>query len=354
MKKLKVPKSTKNFLKGFLPYFLSGAAIVALVALGSMDKYSSDTRTPIMLAISNNNYDVSMDQISELNMIAQIAANNNLVSSQYLNMDYISAVAQYAINQSSAASSIEKPHITDTGLSRGIVVYTVVEGDTMASIAAARGLTTDQIRWSNGLKTTNLSVGDTLYLPGMYGIVYTVKNGETIESIAKKTGSPYDQIVHYNDLEESGITEGMRITLPNGTLPAVERPEYVAPVRYYNLRSTGNNPMPWGWCTWYAWQWRYDNMPANYHLPGGLGNARYWDNQLYGRFYIDRTPRYGDVFVSEGGYYGHVGIVTAVNGDGTINIADMNGRAGWGRVGTRTVDSSEWRQWNFIHQAIGS
>ena len=48
-------------------------------------------------------------------------------------------------------------------------------------------------------------------------------------------------------------------------------------------------------------------------------------------------------------YYGHVGIVTGVNGDGTIEITDMNGRAGWGRVGVRTVEASEWGYWTFVY-----
>ena len=85
-------------------------------------------------------------------------------------------------------------------------------------------------------------------------------------------------------------------------------------------------------------------------LPGGLGNARYWAGQLAAKGYrVDRNPEYGAVFVNGSGYYGHVGIVTAVNGDGTITITDMNGVAGWGRVGSRVVQASEWGYWQFVH-----
>lgn len=107
--------------------------------------------------------------------------------------------------------------------------------------------------------------------------------------------------------------------------------------------------MPYGWCTWFAWQWRYEHGSP---LPGGLGNARYWDDNLYGRYRIDRNPEYGAVFVAEGGYYGHVGIVTAVNDDGTITVTDMNGPQGWGRVASHTYGQSEWGKYSFIHEAL--
>lgn len=116
-----------------------------------------------------------------------------------------------------------------------------------------------------------------------------------------------------------------------------------------------DNPMPWGWATWYAWQWRCENLDDSYTLPSdGLGNARYWDSQLADQFYIDENPQYGDVFVNKGGYYGHVGIVTGINDDGTITITDMNGSGGWGNVASSIVEADGWSNWVFIHERIAS
>ena len=345
----------KTKLKIF-SYMLASALVIGTVFAGSISKTTKNSNTPIMLSITENNYSVSVDQLSELYIVAEIANNVNLESSNYLNMDYISAQTQYSLNQttSSTSSKIEKVNIVDTShLSRGIIEYTVSAGESMESIAEKFNLTTDQIRWSNNLKTTDLSAGTTLKLPSISGIIYTVKSGDSIDSLAEKYGSSSEAIIAYNDLETGGITDGMQIILPSGILPETERPEYVAPVRttptYYTstLYSTSSNPMPWGWCTWYAWQWRHDNERT---LPGGLGNARYWAGQLAAKGYrVDRTPEYGAVFVNGNGYYGHVGIVTAVNGDGTITITDMNGVAGWGRVGSRVVQASEWGYWQFVH-----
>lgn len=352
-----ITQEKKHPLVRFISYFLSAVLILGTVYFGSKNKTTEENGVPIMLAISDNNYSVSVDQISELYIVAEIANNVSLSSSNYLNMDYISAVTQYSINQT-ASTKIEKTNIVDTSsLAKGVIEYEVGNGESMDDIASSFGLSTDQIRWSNGLKTTDLEANQTIYLPSVAGIVYTVKEGDTIASIAEKYGSEASEIEEKNNLTTRGLSNGIKIVIPNGVVPEKERPEYVEPapvqtyvatyVPTYNLYSTSSNPMPYGWCTWYAWQWRADNGKT---LPGGLGNARYWAGQLASKGYaVDGNPQYGDVFVNQEGYYGHVGIVTAVNGDGSIEITDMNGVAGWGRVGTKTVSAGEWAYWQFVH-----
>ncbi len=356
----KLQQEQKNPVIRFICYVLSAALILGTAYFGSKNKTNEENGVPIMLAISDNNYAVSVDQLSELYMVAEIANNVSLSSSNYLNMDYISAVTQYSINQT-ASTKIEKTNIVDTSsLAKGVIEYEVGEGESMENIASSFGLSTDQVRWSNGMKTTDLENNQTLYIPSVSGIVYTVNEGDTVQSIAEKYGSSVQEIEEKNNLTTRGLSAGIKIVVPNGVVPEKDRPEYVAPTQTYastttyssyypttSLYSTSSNPMPYGWCTWYAWQWRTDNGNP---LPGGLGNARYWAGQLGARGYsVDGTPTYGSVFVSQAGYYGHVGIVTGVNGDGSIEITDMNGVAGWGRVGTKTVSQSEWGSWQFVH-----
>ena len=351
MKTQKSSQSSGNPFVRIISYVLSAAVVLGIAYLGSRDKIIKRDGTPIMMAISDNNYAVSVDQLSELYIVAEIANNVSLSSSNYLNMDYISAVTQYSINQT-ASTRIEKTNIVDTSaLAKGVIEYEVGAGESMESIATSFGLTTDQIRWSNGLKTTELSAGQTLYIPSTPGIVYTIKEGDSLDSIASKYGSVAAEIEEKNNLTARGVVAGIKIALPNGVVPETERPEYVPPtpvVTYtptYRLYASSSNPMPYGWCTWFAWQWRSENGAP---LPGGLGNARYWASQLAPYYPVSRTPSYGAVFVSQSGYYGHVGIVTAVNGDGSIEITDMNGVAGWGRIGSRTLSPSEWGSYQFV------
>lgn len=353
MKTKKSPQSAKSPFFRVVGYVLSALAVLGVAYLGSENKIAEQNGVPIMMAISDNNYAVSVDQLSELYIVAEIANNVSLGSSSYLNMDYISAVTQYSINQT-ASTRIEKTNIVDTSsLAKGVIEYEVGAGESMESIATSFGLTTDQIRWSNGLKTTDLTAGQTLYLPSVSGIVYTIKEGDSLDSIAEKYGSVATEIEDKNNLTTRGVVAGTKIALPGGVVPETERPEYVPPapvqtyVPYYNLYATSSNPMPYGWCTWFAWQWRFENGSP---LPGGLGNARYWASQLASKgFSVGSEPAIGAVFVSQAGYYGHVGIVTNVYGDGSIEITDMNGVAGWGRVGSKTVSAGEWRSYQFVY-----
>lgn len=88
---------------------------------------------------------------------------------------------------------------------------------------------------------------------------------------------------------------------------------------------------PWGMykrqCVSYT-AWRV--AQSGRHMPywGGRGNANLWDdNARAAGIPVDRSPRVGDVAVSNSGYYGHVMYVEAVFGDGTIYVSQYN--ASW-------------------------
>lgn len=78
-------------------------------------------------------------------------------------------------------------------------------------------------------------------------------------------------------------------------------------------------------------------------VPGGLGNANTWDDRApsYG-FKVSSKPKAGAAAVSNGGFYGHVMYVEAVNSDGTILISDYN-RAGTGKYATSTISPAGLR-----------
>lgn len=363
-------KTQSTPFRQLLPYFFFSLIILTTIFRGSLYKNHSIASQPIMHSIGQSDFTISTDRISEMYLTADLAYTMNLATRNYINMDYISVTTQYAIDQTGAVK-LEKPNIVDvSNISRGVREYVVSDNENLDAIAAKFKVTTDQIRWSNGLRTAQVAVGQKLLIPTTPGIIYTVKEGDTFELVATKYGSPASHIIAYNDLETAdSLTVGARILLPGGSLPTNERPEnqriqtspansnFAASQPVYRVYHpvAGGNPLPYGWCTWYAWQWRKENMPWNYTLPGsGLGDARYWDENLRNRYYIDRTPKYGSVFQNDHGYYGHVGIVTGVNSDGSITISDMNGVAGWGRVGSTTVPKDKWINWDFIHQAIGT
>ena len=344
-----------------LPYLAAGILTIAVAAVGTINKQSSDESLLLdrASAIGDN---VSVDQLSELYIVADLSDALGLASATDVASSYVVANSMYAAGQTVSTSKFEKPSITDVPASRGVLTYVVKDGETMESVAAAHGLTTDQIRWSNGLKTTELTPGATIYLPSSSGIVYQVGSGDTIESIAAKYGSSVEEITAMNDLELSGLSEGMRIVVKGGSLPETERPEYEPPRRpSFNNSYTylGNSaerlnmtvftyyyeggPYVAGQCTQWAWHMRPD-------LPGNLGNAYSWAANAAALGYrVDRIPAAGAVFQSAGWGYGHVGYVESVNPDGSIVVTEMNYGGVPYRVVRSTIPAGAARGLNYIH-----
>ncbi len=379
MRKKRTEHRFLSFLGRILPYVAVFLMITTVAKIGSDSKNNPESNSINMSAIAANDYNVSADQLSELYVVASLSNSFDLASVDTVASNYVVVSAMKEISQTST-DKIEKPSLINTSLSPGVQTYVVDEGDTMASIAARKGLTTDQIRWSNNLKTTDVTVGQILKLPSPAGIVYTTKAGDTPESLASKYNSSAERIIAVNDLEETGVLEGMQIVLPGGVLPTTERPEYVAPVPSYTYntytysgsssarqnmvvlsrglypaglsdpRGTTNNPMTRGQCTWFAWYWRavYGNP-----LPGGpyLGNAYSWAYRAAARGYrVDRIPEPGAVFQTTAGYYGHVGIVLAVNGDGSLRVQEMNiDSLGIGTLTEGVIPASQVGSFNYIH-----
>jgi len=346
-----------------MPYLAATVLIFAVAAFGSKDKTASGTSGLNMTDIAASD-GATADQLSELYVVASLASAMNLASTDSVSGNYVSASVLRDIAQTSA-DKIEKPGYTPVANPRGVVTYIVDADDTMATIAANYGITTDQIRWSNNLKSTDISVGQVLSLPATPGIVYGVKAGDTYQSIASRYNTNIAEMIARNDLESTGLVVGSKIVLPGGVLPLTERPEYV-PVFNYSyygsasdrqnmhviyepVNSGGNNRMVWGQCTYYAWWWRWAHGMA---LPDSLiwGNANNWANAARSLgMVVDKTPSYGAVFQTAQGWYGHVGIVTAVNGDGSITVREMNYGYRSGVATEAIIPASSVGNFNYIH-----
>jgi hypothetical protein len=116
---------------------------------------------------------------------------------------------------------------------------------------------------------------------------------------------------------------------------AIFVPQVVSYTTFYSIPagSTAGNSYSPGFCTWFAKQMRPD-------LPNNLGNADTWfANAAAQGFSVGYEPRVGAVAAAIS--YMHVAIVTAVNGDGTITVSEMNYQ-GWDVVSQRTTSASEF------------
>ena len=355
MTKNKKKNSLKEH-KSVLFYLVAGVLTLALVFVGSLDKRNSEISLSLDTFAKNDN-NISVDQLSELYMVAGLSNALNLASASDVASNYVMVNSMYDSGQISSGK-IEKPNLTNIQASRGVVEHVVVDGETMDTIAAQYGVSTDQIRWSNNLKTTDVSAGMTLFVPSTSGIVYTVKADDTIDGIASKYGSSTAEIIAMNDLEVSGISEGMHIIIKDGTLPVTERPEYVAPTpvvaRTYTATYTYlgnassrtdlmcNRSLGAGQCTTWGWLKRPD-------LGFIKANANRWDDVARSAgLLVNRTPSAGAIFQTDSGWYGHVGYVESVNSDGSINVSERN-YAGCYGVLFSTIPASDVGNFNYIH-----
>ena len=344
--------------KGGIPYLVVGLLTLVLVFVGSIDKRNSDVNLSLGSFAAENYKNVSVDQLSELYTVADLSHALSLASAQDVAANYVMINAMYDSGQTSTGK-LEKPSLTDAGNREWVIEYVVEDGETIDDIASKFGLTVDQVRWSNGLKTKSIAAGDTLYLPKESGIVYTAKSGDTIESIASRYGSNVEEITIFNDLDVSGLTEGTRLFIKGGTLPETERPEYIAPVvrpTYTNTTYTYtylgnassrtdlvcNRSLGAGQCTSWGWLKRPD-------LGFIKANASGWDDAARSAgLRVDRSPAAGAIFQTDSGWYGHVGYVESVNSDGSINVSERN-YAGCYGVLFSTIPASEVGKFNYIH-----
>jgi murein DD-endopeptidase MepM/ murein hydrolase activator NlpD len=97
--------------------------------------------------------------------------------------------------------------------------YNVRRGDTVSSIAAARGLTLDTIIAVNSIANVKqLREGLSLRIPNMDGIPYTVRRGDSLSKISASWGIPMEAILDANDLDSDVISPGASLFLPGARM----------------------------------------------------------------------------------------------------------------------------------------
>lgn len=347
----------KTFRKRAVRVGLVASNVVILLAILGFVLYPKGGDAPKASAIGSSSEAATspLDQVSSADIALTIARVNSLPESTAINNQAQSQAADVAIS-SSTNNVTSKPEVVTTALKSkaDIKEYTTVGGDNITNIAAKFGVTSDSIRWSNGLSGDTVPPGTKISIPPVNGIVYVVKAGDTLETLAAKFNANKDSISAYNDAEISGLPVGQQIIIPSGTITTAS---VAAATAAGAAATTTSNPtgvsFPWGsgplygvngydygYCTWY--------VATQISVPGNWGNAATWAYYAgLSGWKVSGRPTPGAI-AQKGGGFGHVAIVTDVSPDGSqIKYKDMNGIAGWGRVG-----QSDWvsvsRYQNFI------
>ena len=295
---------------------------------------------------------------NDVDLESEKAINNELapvsVASRAVNPDTKDDEKENLLNDGNGKiiSAPNSPVLKDPEEDGGVKIYTVKEGDTVSSIAAAHHITVNTILWANDIENVDsIMPGDKIFILPVAGLTHIVKKGENLDKIAKEFKADKDKIIAFNDLPANGeIKEGEEIIIPGGQkeTPTARRSQQRTGViaRRSYATPTGGTPkisgwkklegkagtghrFPYGYCTWYVAQKRY--------VPWG-GNAGTWLYHAKVRGYkTGKTPRKGAIMVSSESWWGHVAIVEKV-GKGTITVSEMNYK-GWAKVSRRTIST---------------
>lgn len=112
--------------------------------------------------------------------------------------------------------------------------YTVKKNDTLYSLSKKYGVSVDQLKEANLLKSDRISAGQQLLVPD-HNLVhieeesfnqYTIQKGETLFSLAKKFGTTVNALKKENNLHSDLIKVGQTISVPMETLTHGEEENY--------------------------------------------------------------------------------------------------------------------------------
>lgn len=338
----------------------SGILLANLIMLVGVTAFV--LRTPASRPAGAANSVLSTEQTGATNVLDQVSSADIAVNVAKLvslpEVDSVTNKADTVNAQLSITAAdntvIAKPQVVATELKsyKDIVEYVTVEGDTIPSVAAKFGVTSDSIRWSNGLQGDNVEVGKSLLVPPVNGVAYVVKAGDTVDSIIAKYRANKDQFVADNDTEILGLRVGSKVLIRDGSVaPVVTRTYTRTPsavgFAWGSGAIYGYNGYDRGYCTWYAANRR---AAAGRPIPANLGNASTWVIRARAAgIPTGNVPQAGAViWTPPRDYYGHVGYVESVNADGSVNVSEMN-VVGWNRVSTRTLSAAEASRYSYIY-----
>ena len=98
------------------------------------------------------------------------------------------------------------------------LLYTVKKGDTLYDIAASYGTTVETLKTINNLENSNLTINQQIFIPkdtksSVNKNVYVVKKGDTLFDIAKLKGVTVNEIKEANNLKTDTLQIGQVLTI---------------------------------------------------------------------------------------------------------------------------------------------
>jgi surface antigen len=321
---------------------------MALIAFASTIVFTGSSAGPVATSpfATQGGYGSVLDHAAAADIAAKVASQANLVIEPEITNTATTLNAQTNL-MTAGEETLAMRQVVDTAgvVSRDITNYKVQPGDTLSTVAAKFNVTTDTIRWANGIDES-IKPGQVLAILPVSGIRHKVTSGETPESLASKYDANAEQIIAFNNAEATGLRVGSTIVIPDGSIQDAPKP--AATTRLANALTGATTSRPTltsfagngnsysrGYCTYY--------VASRRSVPSSWGNASSWyyNAQISG-FKVGSAPMPGAIAWGGGGYYGHVAYVESVSG-GMVTVSEMNYNGNWNRVTSRTVPASTFR-----------
>ncbi len=359
-------------LLAFFREYSATIVVVACVIITALLNISSNKSTSgsffDALGMNSTDGNGTKNKTSLLNQQKNNLATVPLADPGYLTADSYAAAEDFTDDdslyyaaptmQSQILLAAYNPSVSG-GNGREAKTYTVKDGDTVSSIAARHGISSNTVLWANNLSDTSMiKPGDKLSVLPVSGIKYKVQKGDSLDTIVTKFNSDKQKVLAYNELPaDEKLREGQELVLPDGYISsptaapsatgtrlatAGQTSAVSTAVAYSPIRMSGGGSghrFPYGYCTWYVAQRRY--------VPWG-GNAGAWlANARASGKATGRTPRPGAIMVSGESRWGHVALVESVSGS-SFTVSEMN-YSGFGRKSRRTISTNSRVVKGFIY-----
>lgn len=209
-----------------------------------------------------------------------------------------------------------------------------------------------------------------------------IKQQEQLRAIAASQKAEQDKLLGYNQSQQAEFNNQIKDN--QARINELKRQQAIENARLFGGSGgqLGGGGYPWGhaacyhtgqvegWCYNYdwavggsIWNWQlggygyrnctdwvaYRVRVAGGFVPGGLGNAKLWDDRAPGfGLTVSSIPRVGAAAVSNSGHYGHVMYVEAVNADGSIVVSDYN-RAGTGKYDMNQLSAATASNLRYVY-----
>lgn len=177
----------------------------------------------------------------------EIFNSTHFVSSQELNPDYLATTIDIIPQKNTAITKVPESRKHAEAL-----IYVVRGGDTLSSIGNEFKISTDALKYVNGLTDRSiLKVGSELTIPPVSGLIHAVASGDTLSSIAAKYDVASQAIADFNYiLDTSSLALGTELVIPGAKVPMSVIP--AAPSLPSGIPGVGYAPAPASstFCVW--------------------------------------------------------------------------------------------------------